>query len=401
MIATKRERVICAVYTVLWTVYSLQMVLGIGALGQAVLALLITYSLYKVLYVLLTYKVEPFIKMLTVLLLMFSIYGVIYILNGNQYAIVSELNYFLVPQYYYIKNIFCSITIIFVYYDFAKKGVFTKKALENYTTFFVVTAIFSFFSNYALFENSRSFEYIEGVTNNTGYKFVAIIPLLFLSGKRRILYLSICVIFPFLSLKRGAIIIACLGAFMLYRYLFKTAQTSKKLNIFLFGLIGFGIATIGLMHYIETNVGFQKRIQMTMDGDSSGRDDIIQKLVDYFIYDNDDTAMIIGNGADATIGIAGNYAHNDWLEILINQGELGFVLYLIFFLVWFYSYRILYKNNEYKYSYSFGFTMLYFFFASLYSMGYTAFTPPVAIAIAVSLMNYKKRLKAKSPLINN
>ena len=42
--------------------------------------------------------------------------------------------------------------------------------------------------------------------------------------------------------------------------------------------------------------------------------------------------VLFGIGADGTLIVADNYAHNDWLEILTNQGAVGV---LIFGVYWF------------------------------------------------------------------
>ena len=41
---------------------------------------------------------------------------------------------------------------------------------------------------------------------------------------------------------------------------------------------------------------------------------------------------MIGHGADGTIRLGDNYAHNDWLEIGVNQGLLGIGVFTVFWL---------------------------------------------------------------------
>ena len=42
------------------------------------------------------------------------------------------------------------------------------------------------------------------------------------------------------------------------------------------------------------------------------------------------TEQLFGGGANHTLIVTDNYAHNDWLEILINQGILGILVYLFY-----------------------------------------------------------------------
>ena len=42
--------------------------------------------------------------------------------------------------------------------------------------------------------------------------------------------------------------------------------------------------------------------------------------------------MLFGYGADGSLKVGVNYAHNDWLEVLIDMGLVGFVAYLVFWI---------------------------------------------------------------------
>ena len=57
-------------------------------------------------------------------------------------------------------------------------------------------------------------------------------------------------------------------------------------------------------------------------------------------------AFLFGNGANATITIVGKNAHNDWLEILINQGLVGGLLFAYFWYVFFRTCKIAYNRGK-------------------------------------------------------
>ena len=40
--------------------------------------------------------------------------------------------------------------------------------------------------------------------------------------------------------------------------------------------------------------------------------------------------FLLGRGANGTLEIYYNYAHNDWLEIAVNQGLLGVIIYFVY-----------------------------------------------------------------------
>ena len=71
---------------------------------------------------------------------------------------------------------------------------------------------------------------------------------------------------------------------------------------------------------------FAQRIDQTIAGDSSGRDDLYKSLWDILISEQDLFYILFGRGADATWALVGNYAHQDWLETFCNNGLLENVI---------------------------------------------------------------------------
>ena len=181
----------------------------------------------------------------------------------------------------------------------------------------------------------------DGFTNNLGYLFVSLIPFIYFFNKKifqigLLLFLMAFVIF---SMKRGAILVGILATFL---YIFWTFKNTKGYQwcfaIILFVIIGFVAA-----HYLEAfyadNAYFQMRVDSTLEGDSSSRDQISSSLLNWYVYKANIFQQLFGAGADATLSIYGIFAHNDWLEILIDQGVVGVILYL-----WYWS--VFYKNNK-------------------------------------------------------
>ena len=80
--------------------------------------------------------------------------------------------------------------------------------------------------------------------------------------------------------------------------------------------------------YMENNAYFMSRIDDTISGNSSGRDTIYKGLLDYFTTKTNAFQIIFGLGADGTFKAIGQAAHNDWIEILIDCGVIGFFLYV-------------------------------------------------------------------------
>lgn len=381
----------CAIYTISWLLYESQGVLGIGALAKYLIFFLIAYSLFRTIYVSVKFRFGPFMKGLTVLFLLLSVYGIYHLIFGRTRIISEFTSYTIVPTFYNLKYIYCSIPNVYVYYFFAKRGVFTPKSLTKYAFLFIIAAVLTFFNHYSAGnEINGSYEYVDGITNNTGYKFVPIMALAFLTYRYKSLLEYFSYFFIILSLKRGAFLIGSVSLIGFLSLVIKKAKGFKRFQAQLFAALTILLASLFVIHFFQNSEGFRNRIEMTLEGNSSGRDIIAEKITDYFQNQTDYVAIAFGNGADATIDIAGNYAHNDWLELLINQGILGVSIFFIFYMLWFKNYLMMRKKVSLNVSMAFGVAFIGSFGASIFSMAYTAFGPSWSIVIGYCLSEYSK-----------
>lgn len=322
-------------------------------------------------------------KGLTALFIMFTLYGVWHLFFGPTRQISSFYMSLTIPKFYYLKYIYCSLPTVYVYYFFAKKGVFNEKNIFWYAIFFIVTTVPAFFHHYYTLDEANG--NMDGVTNNVGYKFVPIMALALLISKWRTIIELVCYMIIVFSLKRGAILIATISLFAFLSLIIKTSKGIKKLKGIIIAASVFLVAIYYVINFYESNKGFQHRIEMTLEGNSSGRDRIAESIFDAFNKQSDPFAIMFGNGADATIDIAGNYAHNDWLELLINQGVMGVIIFILFYIGWFKTYLSLRGAVPKNVSIAFGLALIGSFGSSIFSMAYTAFGPPISIVIGYAL----------------
>ena len=137
--------------------------------------------------------------------------------------------------------------------------------------------------------------------------------------------------------------------------------------------------------YVNTlysnNEYFQGRIESTLEGHSSGRDTIANTLINSFMQDTNIFQVLFGRGADSTVEIAGNYAHNDWLEILTNQGIIGVIIFLIYWVNYWKEIRSMRCKSNYRYILTLIFII--YFLSTLFSMSYNQVT-----TISALLMGY-------------
>lgn len=364
-----KSSILLHTYTLLWSVYFLQGTVFShygGGMAQMILVVLLLFSIYCFFYVNINYNINSYLKALNYLVVMFTVYGVIRIINGE---VVIFSNLIEVIPFYYLKNVYISLLPIYVYYLLAKIGVLNKNYLQIYLLLFLFLVSLSYIENYM--NASKSAE-SEEITNNMGIRFMTLIPMLFFLEKRRLLqYAALVYILTFvvMGMKRGAILLAVvLTIYFLYHSL-KEASQKEKLYLLLLSIVAIILICMVVSDLMDSSAYFNRRVQQTLEGDSSGRDTIYSTLWLAFLENGSLFHCLLGFGAHSTISIAGNYAHNDWLELLINNGLLGIVLYAWY---WWKFASLKNKIEEETAQCAVVAYCITFFMLSLYSMSYDA-----------------------------
>lgn len=305
------------------------------------------------------------------------IYGVFLLISDHHYVIQAKLFDNEVSKSSYLKNIFLSFPNIYTFYYFSRKGFLTDDHLRKWILAFFGIAIFRFFDNQitAIQADLINGNDVEEITNNMGYLFVALIPSIALFKRNvRLQYclLIICMAFIVFGMKRGAIIVGVVSMlYFLYFNLKYNNQVPKGKVIFLSFLII--IAAYFLTNYMmETSDYFLSRIEATKEGNSSGRNEIYEYFWNHFKNETNIFKFLFGNGANATLGIYINYAHNDWLELAINQGLFGIIVYMIYWLFFLLTIKSIKHNQTAKLVLTLIF--ISYFIETLFSMSYTEYS---------------------------
>lgn len=328
-------------YVSLWCFYELQALLGMagGVVSLVAMMLLMSVSFYYMLKVhLIRESLPPFFLALDLLMAMFTIYGVIYIYSDYYFT----RSIVITKPYNYLKAIYNSLLPIYFFYYHARMGKLTKSTMQMFAYLFFFVIVLSFFekeftsqTDLLAAEESR-----EMMINNRGYAVLCMFPLLcFFKTGRWIRYLSLVIVIGLLLLgmKRGSIAIG-LGCLVVYLYYMLKDETKRMKLFSLLSIVSILLFTIYLFSYLyQNNAYFNYRVEMTLMGDSSGRNVLYDNLWDYFLYKTDDFSFLLGGGANSTLSVTTNYAHNDWLEIAVNQGVFGVLIYLFYWLSFFYS----------------------------------------------------------------
>ena len=320
----------CNVYTALWVVYYLQgAVYERGSIiSQLLLATLMVFSLIRYIEVLKTYKIPQVLKVLNIFLLIVSFYGIIglIVLRGSRYDPFSFWKVFLI-----------SFLPIYVYYGFTKEGYINNKWLTTWFFIFLGSVLISYYGqqrallNYYESVNSDRVDFV----NNVGYRFVALIPLVVFLRKIPIKLASLAVIsvFLLLSFKRGAILIGGISILVFYFRELKNYKIKKSYLYFVAVLFIIFIAVFYSNNLINNEYA-NDRLAATLEGDTSGRNELYGFFWQHILNEQSFIRLFFGYGAMGTrqLNNDGMMAHNDWLELGIDMGMLGVIVYLIFWI---------------------------------------------------------------------
>ncbi len=363
----------CDFFLLIWVIYYLQ---GIaypegGIISLALLGVNLLISASCTLKVMQRRNGPIYFRGLNMLMLLFTIYGFILVLMGPStlYYPISGKS---MPSYNYIKSIYLSMLPIYPFYYYTKRGYLTAEHLRMWGVIFLASVTLSYISMQrdaleALLEKGS---HADEITNNSGYLFLSCLPLLVLYRKKPLIQftaLAFVMAFIVMGMKRGAIVIGlvCAAYFM-----WQAIRNSTGKTRFMFIILSVGIcagAVLFFIHQMSTSDYMMKRIEDTLSGNSSGRDNLYTFFWNYFTENADFTHYLLGRGANGTLEIYYNYAHNDWLEIAVNQGLLGIIIYAFY---WFCFYKTWKHAKNIDSKTILVLTALIFFAKTLFSMSY-------------------------------
>lgn len=330
----------------------------------------LSLSLYYAVYANIKYRLPVFFKALNVLLIMFAFYGLLYIISGEKLAVGIDKA---VSNSGYLKNILNSLLPIYAFYVFARRGLLDEKTIKFWFFVFLILAIRSFYRSYRfkLQQAAAAGSSREEFTINTGYTFVSLLPALVVFRKRPIIQyvlIALCGYFIIAGMKRGAMLSGaiCLMWFLLVNL--KNVPKRKKWIIIIVTGIVVAVGVYFISYMMNNSDYFLSRYESTLEGDSSRREDLYSTFFNHFIYEENPFRFLFGYGANGTLKISYNYAHNDWLEIATNQGLVGLIIYFVYFVCFYLSWR---RSRGHHEAYmAIGMTLIILFMATLYSMSY-------------------------------
>lgn len=368
-----------------WCIYDFQgLLLPKGTLfSQLLLIVLILVSLYYMFVANTRYKLPKYFWGLNVLIFMFTIYGVYLMIGYNPYDYSKQ-----VESSSYLKGIYISLLPIYTFFVFFKEKLISLRMIYFWVVVFFALATGEYYDNQkqmlvaAMLSGSK----IEEFTNNAGYVFLALMPACTFFYKKSIIQyigLAYCMIFLFMGMKRGALLIGIICLLWILWNNLKVSNMKKKIAIMFFSLVLCIMGNQFVEKKMENSVYFQKRVEDTMEGNTSRRDDLYMTFANYYLKDASPMQFLFGSGANATLKVSYNYAHNDWLEIAVNQGLLGLMVYLFY---WFLFLRECFSKFYTRHAkLALQLVFIIYFMQTIFSMSYGAMVLFASLVLGYSL----------------
>lgn len=354
-------------------------------------------SLYCVAKLLLRHRNPPVIKNLLLFAGLLTIYAVLHMLLGEDLRNVDRV----VPKEEYFICIVGSLYPVFLIYYLATLGYITENHIRRWSLLFLIAVFISYPNSVAQIKTATE---AEQFTNNIGYTFLQGVPLLLFWYKRPVLqYVMFIILGVFImnALKRGPIMIWLILFVILLFQSFKhysKMSSQQKIVLFLLPIFATFFGFYYFNNYLLDNQGFMNRLNSTLSGDDSGRGKIYSDIFNVFLSNSNAFQLFLGHGAESTIKYFRIHAHNDWLELLINQGIIGALFYFSLFKSIlkqiFNSADVLGRNLLINVG-------IMVFITSIFSMSYMAFNTCIHLVLGYAIYRTGQLGKEQNIIIGN
>ncbi len=264
-------------------------------------------------------------RCLNVLVILVLVYGIIFAIVGTDGTWLRPTT-----SFFFFESYLQSILPIYAFYYFGRKGWIDELWFKRITILFVVFVVYYFIikrdSTRILHDDA------EEITNNAGYMVLSIFPILAFYKKKPVVFYTLMLLASMMIIsggKRGAII---LGGLCLLYSLIKVTKGTKIWNKIIVFLSFSVVAYLVWRYYndmLQNSDYFNNRMIELSEGKGSYREDMYP-LYFAFLLNSNVFRLIFGHGADGTCHYLGLMAHNDWLEMSINMGLIGFFALLAY-----------------------------------------------------------------------
>lgn len=288
----------------------------------------------------------------------------------TSFLLNSRFNIGLSETYSLYKNISIAFLSYFPFFFFVYRSIIDEKLIKVFAILSFLGLLGAYFISYneMVYTNDTV-----DIANRGAYYLVVIIPLLglFFNNTVEFAFYGGIAVLVLTGAKRGAILCVSIELLLFVYYYIKASLQRKSSLKFIWILIGVSVLFYVIANIYQGNEFLQERYDQTLSGDSSLRDEIYS-LALYKYGEQGFVHKIFGNGMSSTLGILGGYAHQDWLELLINNGLLGVLVYALVFMSLLFFYRKNKRVLSIMEKFMFVSALLGWLMRSMFSMGYVS-----------------------------
>ncbi len=237
-------------------------------------------------------------------------------------------------QFGMFKSTLVCLLSFYPFYFFTKKKQLETKELLIFFLIMLPVAIAQFYRSRTMIIRERNLM-SEDIVNNTAYQFVLLFPFVFLIRKNKVLsavFASLILFFIIAGSKRGAVVVGAVILIWYFYYQMKVIDEKQKWKGYLLSFVSIAAVVFFGYKYYMNNEYLQYRMELAAVGDTSNRNIIYSNIWNTWLHGNF-FHFLFGYGFAASLKISGtgNFAHNDWLEILSNFGLLGGIIFAALF----------------------------------------------------------------------
>lgn len=214
-----------------------------------------------------------------------------------------------------------------------RTGVISARQLQWFWILGIILAIPLYYNYQDILVNQLG---RDSVTNNIGYLFLALYPLILTSERSYKKFIGILIVsfFVFHSLKRGAIFLFVVIT-MIYGLNSHRATINHNLRLYAkrIALLVLPLGVYYVLSIKRLNLALFANLFARFDEQAGARPANYIALINYISSDIGAYRTLFGNGSAATASITPEkaLAHNDWLEIVVDFGLIGLMLYALWF----------------------------------------------------------------------
>lgn len=346
-----------------------------GGLSQATIIFIILIGVWSIVQE----QLAPHRPFTVKMCLIFFLIQVIYFLwSPKQVEGVVNEAIGVVPTIGVLKNISMFFTGFFIFYHYTRKRALSTSQIAIMGLLFFILSIIRFFFGEEMLREETMHE--ENV-NNAAYLVLATIPFIpFIYQYKKLLgYIVILgsVYLIIMGSKRGAVVALFTSILIAFLFYLKELRMSFWKSFFT-TLVFLGILAVAYYSYLSNDY-LQERVEQTQEIGIGAREMNYQILWNHWLDNSSIPRILLGNGFASSVNVCGNFAHNDWLELLTNMGLLGVLLYAIL-IGGFIGAAIRIPNMTYRLSFSLFLSV--WICRSIFSMGYCSLDNFTATCLA-------------------